>query len=152
MPRPVTAQKSRRNRDIAAIHAAAKQLGMDDGAYRDMLFVVTRQRSCAALDFTGLQRVRDHLGKLGATFGKAQPAKGKNEWAFVFRCTPERQPYLKKLYRLAQALKVGKPYIEGIAKQMLGGDVDTRLEFCAPDLLHKIVQAVEVYKRRQGVA
>lgn len=144
-PRPV---KSRRARDIAAIHAAIKELGMEDAAYRDMLFTVARVRSCKDLDFTGLQRVRDHLGKCGATFGRAK-GKPESEWAFVFRAPADRQPHLKKLYRQAQALKVGKAYIEGIAKRMAGATQP--LEFCDADRLHQIVQAIEVYKRRQGV-
>ncbi len=55
----------RRRRDMAVIHIAKKQLGMDDDTYRDMLWTVGRQRSAKDLDYTGLQRVIEHLKKCG---------------------------------------------------------------------------------------
>jgi phage gp16-like protein len=54
-----------RNRDLATIHIAVKQLGLDDGTYRDMLWTVARVRSAKELDFTGRMRVIAHLKAKG---------------------------------------------------------------------------------------
>jgi phage gp16-like protein len=61
-----------RRRDLAAIHVAKKQLGMDDGTYRDMLWSVARVRSSSDLDFAGRKSVLDHLRKCG--FKSERPA------------------------------------------------------------------------------
>ena len=39
-----------RNPQLAQIHIAKKELGLDDDTYRDVLERVTRQRSSAGLD------------------------------------------------------------------------------------------------------
>ena len=44
---------------------------------------------------------------------------------------------------------MSKRYIEGIAGHMVG--CDTVLEFCDATLLHKVVQALEVYAKRHGI-
>jgi phage gp16-like protein len=44
---------------------------------------------------------------------------------------------------------MSKRYIEGIAEHMLGAD--TVLEFCDATLLHKVVQALEMYCKRHGI-
>ncbi|MGH6622906.1 MAG: gp16 family protein [Burkholderiaceae bacterium] len=54
-----------RRRDLASIHMAKTQLGMDDDHYRDLLFSVTRVRSARELDHTGRQRLLEHFRKLG---------------------------------------------------------------------------------------
>jgi phage gp16-like protein len=54
-----------RRRDLAAIHVAKKQLGLDDDTYRDMLWAVGRVRSAADLDFAGRRRVLEHLQACG---------------------------------------------------------------------------------------
>lgn len=82
MPTPAAANL--RRRDLAAIHAAAAQLGMDtadkspDSAYRTMLRVQGGASSAADLDEAGRQRVLAYLRKLagkgqqGRTFTQAQ--------------------------------------------------------------------------------
>lgn len=56
-------RKSRpaRNIELAKIHIAAQQLGMDDDTYRDMLWSVGRVRSAKDLDLAGRQAVLSHL-------------------------------------------------------------------------------------------
>lgn len=57
---------NRRGRDLARIHIGKAALGMADEEYRAMLHAVARVDSAAKLDYTGLQRVLEHLRKLGA--------------------------------------------------------------------------------------
>lgn len=54
-----------RARQLAAIHIARVDLGMDDDTYRAMLYAVCRQRSAADLDHAGRAAVLDHLRGLG---------------------------------------------------------------------------------------
>lgn len=63
---------SLRQNDLAKIHMAKTDLGLDDDTYRDMLFTVARVRSAADLDFSGRRRVLDHLKSRGW-----RPGRGK---------------------------------------------------------------------------
>lgn len=54
-----------RNRELAMIHIAAQQLGMNDDTYRDMLWSVGRVRSARDLDRPGRDAVLAHLRGCG---------------------------------------------------------------------------------------
>lgn len=64
-----------RKAELAQIHIAAQQLGMDRETYEAMLQAVARVRSAGALDWSGRKRVLDHLRHLGWApgFNKASP-------------------------------------------------------------------------------
>ena len=64
-----------RNNELAMIHIAKQQLGMDDDTYRDMLWTVARVRSSAGLDWQGRKKVLDHLKARGfkVTASKTKP-------------------------------------------------------------------------------
>lgn len=115
----------RRARDIKFIHAAARELGMDRAAYEDMLFSLTRHRSCGDLDFTALQRVKDHLRKCGAGSKRPSSDSGRTgEWAFVDaqpEHTRKQWRYLIVLCRQA-GIERGKQraWAEGIVRHMHG--------------------------------
>lgn len=114
------AAKSPRARDLAAIHATVKQLGMDDDTYRDMLWTVARERSAGDLDFAGRKRVLEHLRAIGGQFQR--PARPQNEWSWIESAPGNNKPRLRYLVVLANKLGIerGKQvrYIEGIAKAM----------------------------------
>lgn len=59
------AVRDARSRDLAKIHLARAQLGMDDDTYRDILWTVGRVRSAAELDFAGRARLLEHFRKCG---------------------------------------------------------------------------------------
>lgn len=61
-----------RKRELAQIHIARQQLGMDEETYRAMLWSIARVKSAKDLDWTGRKRVLDHLKKSGF---KVKPAK-----------------------------------------------------------------------------
>jgi phage gp16-like protein len=127
-----------KRRDLAAIHIAAKQLGMDREVYEAMLFTVARVRSAGDLDWTGRQRVLARLRALGFKPGK--PSKPRpSEWAWVDQASPDRKPLLRKIIMQLKSAGRGKAYAEGIARQMFHVE---RLEFCSPDQLHAIVAAL----------
>ncbi|URX63294.1 regulatory protein GemA [Luteibacter anthropi] len=57
--------RSMRNDQLGKIHIAAKQLGMDDSTYRDMLWSIGRVRSAKDLDLAGREAVLKHLAACG---------------------------------------------------------------------------------------
>jgi len=62
----VSGTSERRRRQLAAIHIAAKQLGLDRETYEAMLWSIARAHSAAELDEAGRMRVLDHLRSRGA--------------------------------------------------------------------------------------
>lgn len=54
-----------RNVELAKIHIACQQLGMDEDSYRAMLMAIGRVQSSADLDVFGRARVLEHLVSLG---------------------------------------------------------------------------------------
>ncbi len=99
----MTARDNTRSRELATIHIAKKQLGLDDETYRDMLWTVARVRSSAALDFAGRKNVLDHLKARGF---KSAPGKRAHEGRPRNIEGSERSPQLKKVEAL---LADGKP-------------------------------------------
>lgn len=57
---------------LAKVHIAKKQLGLDDDAYRAIL-ARFRVESSKDLDMKGLEKLVDHMAKLGAEFTSATP-------------------------------------------------------------------------------
>ena len=125
----------RRQRDIKFIHAAARELGMDRSTYENMLFTLTCKRSCSQLDYTALQRVREHLNKCGAgRTGK------QNEWGFIDGAAADRKPLLRKIYMLCKTMSVGKRYAEGVATLQHG--IERRLEMMSAGELWLVAGAL----------
>lgn len=133
-----------------AIFAACKALGLSAEERHDVQRAVTGKTSLTDMTPAELERLREHLNR--RTKGPAKPA---NEWSFVFKLTADRQPYGKKIFRLAERMGalqtppvpvISKAYLEGISAQMRG--TTQPLEFCDAEQLHKLVQALEVYLKR----
>lgn len=64
-----------RNAELAQIHIARAQLGLDDETYRAILWAVARVRSAKDLDWTGRKRVLEHFKAKG--WKPAAPKKAK---------------------------------------------------------------------------
>lgn len=129
-----------RNRDLAMIHIAKKDLGLDDDTYRDMLWTVARVRSSGELDHAGRANVLIHL--------KARGWKPKHGG---FKA---ESPKNVKISSVALVSKIGalltvldKPwaYADGMAKKMFKVE---KLTWCTPQQLHKMVAALEYAKAR----
>ena len=61
-----------RTAQLAQIHIAKKELGLDDDTYRAVLWACARVKSSADLDYAGRARVLDHFKAKGF---KPKPAK-----------------------------------------------------------------------------
>ena len=137
-----------RRRELAQIHIAKKQLGLDDETYRAMLWTVGRVHSSADLDYAGRRAVLDHLTARG--FKSTAPTLERPKdplWECVNKAAPDRQPMLKKIAMMLKAANRKKEYGDGIAKQMFQIE---RLEFCGSDQLHRIIGALNYYARRRA--
>lgn len=70
-----------RRRELALIHMGAKEVGLDDEAYRDMLRAVAGVDSAGALDARGRQDVIRHLKSCGfrpsPTGSRLRPTEGR---------------------------------------------------------------------------
>jgi len=104
-----------RRRDLATIHMAKKHLGMDDAAYRDILWSVARVRSSSELDQVGRSKLLDHFKACGW-----KPTPKVNEWAFIDKAAPDRRPLLKKICMVCKSVGAGKAYAEGAAQRQTG--------------------------------
>ncbi len=134
-----------------------KGLALDDGTYRAMLANLVGKSSLTDCSVVQLDKVLAHVKRQAGQ--PANPERGSaDEWRFVFGLVPDRQPHARKIYRLAERCGplmkpprrvATKAYMEGIAKQML--QCETAFEFCGVELLHKIVQALEMHCKRHGV-
>ncbi len=133
----MTAAPDTRRRELAQIHIAKKQLGMEDDTYRDMLWSVARVRTAGDLDFTQRKRVLEHMKACGFA-AKGKP-RSRHEWSWVDTAAEDKRPMLKKIIMQLKAAGRAKAYADGMAAKMFHVE---KLEFCAPDQLHKIVSAL----------
>lgn len=106
----------KRRRQLAQIHIAAKQLGLDDDTYRAMLREVAGVTSAGDLTDTGRRRVLDHLRRLG---WHARPTRKR----IAYPGTPhniDREAQLQKIE--AQLADMGLPwsYADAIARRQTG--------------------------------
>ena len=118
MPRPqAVLQGDRRKRDLAAIHAGAKQLNLDEDTRRDLIERVTGYRSAGDLDDAGRTAVLNELRRLGAGKPGARkpgqyPGKPHNFDGLDFE--------IRKIEAQLADMKLPWSYADAIAKRMFG--------------------------------
>lgn len=132
-----------RQRELGKIHLLAKKAGLDDDAYRLMLREVAGVSSSKDLNPLGRGKVLDHLSRITGT---VDPNAGRpNNLA--------ERPLLRKIGALLA--DSGRPWAYVTAKGKKGTSMVQRLagvdalEFATDEGLYKIVQALEVDKRRR---
>ncbi len=139
-----------RRRELAQIHIAKKDLGLDEDTYRAMLWSIGRVKSAGDLNAEGRRQVLDHLKRSGFKARKSPGNSHKNmssDWGWVNNAAPDRQPMLRKIAVMLKSDGREKAYADAIAKQMHGVDL---VEFCKPDQLHKIITALVFDQRRRA--
>jgi phage gp16-like protein len=132
-----------RRTDLGLIHIAKAQLGLDDEAYRDMLWTVARVRSAADLDAAGRAQVIDHLRARGF---RPAPRRGRHPGRPHNIDSEDKGPLMSKIEALLADAQRPWAYATAIARKRFHVD---RLEFCTPDQLRKLVAMLQIDKRRR---
>ena len=131
-----------RNRQLARIHKAKKQLGLDDATYRSLLQRVTGKSSSADMTTEERNAVIAEFARLGF---KEDEQSGRKR-AFAGRPRNVKDvPMLRKVEALLADAKRPWSYAHGLAKRMFSRD---RVEFLRADELHKLVAALQADSNR----
>lgn len=130
----------RRNAQLAKIHIARQQLGMDEDTYRAMLQRIAGVTSAKALTPTGIGRVLEHLRSIGFK-DKNAPRHGRRPNPHI-----SREAQIGKIEALLA--DAGRPwgYADAIAKRVCQVDA---VAFCNGDQLQKIIAALAIDQRRR---
>ena len=135
-----------RKSELAAIHVAKKQLGLDDGTYRAMLWTLERVRSAADLDEAGRRRVIDHLRARGFARKSTPPAPAMDHGRKP-AVPADRQGLIDKIEALLAEGGYPWNYVRSMAKRMFKVD---QLEWATAAQLHSLVAALEYDRRRRS--
>jgi phage gp16-like protein len=127
----------RRRAELAKIHILAKQLGLDDQAYRAVLWAVARADSARDLDSHGRTAV---LEQLQSRLPGGKPSRSYGP--------PDRAPLIRKIHQLLGTRPV--EYAMGILDHMYGRMTPERLEWASVPQLRKVVAALEYDRRRHA--
>lgn len=132
--------------DLAKIHIAKQQLGMDDGTYRAMLRNVAGVASSKALSQAGLAKVMTHLKCLGWQPTARHGVKP--------RMTKARQAQIDKIEALLA--EAGRPWAYLTSHRPGGRSMVQRLakvdklEWASAEGLRSIIAALMVDAERNG--
>ncbi|MCD0281291.1 regulatory protein GemA [Xanthomonas melonis] len=131
-----------RQAQLAKIHLAAKQCGLDDATYRTLLVRVTGKDSAAKMTTDELTLVIAEFARLG--FKDVRRSGQKKVWPGEPKNLSE-VPMLSKVQALLANAKRPWSYAHNTAKQMFKID---RVEFLNQDQLHRLVAALQVDANR----
>lgn len=124
-----------RKSELAQIHVAKSQLGLDDETYRAMLWTVARVKSAADLDWAGRKKVIDHLKAKGFKIKGQQPRQAHKPLALSKTAIES-----KIGWQLGQLGK-GWDYAYGVARRVVPG-MD-KFEFLSAAQLGDVSSALE---------
>lgn len=135
----------RRRKQLAAIHAARRDLGLDEDGYRLMLREVAGAESAKDLDAAGRRKVLDHLRRVG---WERKPRRRVAEHPG----TPhniDREQMLQKIE--AQLTDMGLPwsYADAIARQQTG--IERVAWLRKRDDLTGVIGALHVEQEKRGL-
>jgi phage gp16-like protein len=136
--------RDHRNRELAQIHIAKKQLALTDEDYRAMLWAKGRVHTAKDLDYAGRKAVIDHLVACGF---KIEKNKGRAKGRPHNIDSARRGPQLKKIEALLT--DAGRPwaYVNGMAARMFHVE---RIELCHEGQLQSLIAALTYDKQRRA--
>lgn len=127
------------------IKMAQKQLGLDDGTYRDILKRVTGKDSTTKMSLIEREKIINEFKKLGWKPSAAAKSKhGKKPKVSTDK--PSRQAVMDKIEAILTDMGLHWNYAHSIARGMHKKE---KLEFCTDEELHKVMQGLAVYQNRQ---
>lgn len=130
-----------------AVHAACRQLGMDDDARRDFMHAHAGVRSTNDLDLHGCQRVLDAARKVGATRPAPEKYIGRHP-GYPETCRRGCGALLEKVEALLADMKLPWAYATATLRQM---HKNMRLEWATARQLHDLVAALSVEQKKRHV-
>jgi phage gp16-like protein len=132
-----------RRRELAQIHIAKQQLGMDDDTYRSVLWTVARVKSSADLDWAGRKRVLDYLKKCG--FKPLPPKRaGERELDDSAQAKMVRGMWLE-LHEAGVVKDPSERALNRWVKRMTGVDA---LRWLAPAQMNVVIEALKKWNDR----
>ncbi len=138
---------NRRRRELAAIHVGRQKLGLDDAAYRDLLWSAAGVRSAADLDDVGRQAVIERMRKLG--FERAPGASREAPQGRKPSVPVDRLAMINKVEALLSARQLPWGYASSIAKRMFKVE---QLEWLTAAQLHTLIGVLEIDRQRRAAA
>lgn len=129
-----------RRKDLARIHLAKKEVGLDDDAYRELLKGTTGKTSAADLTNRGRWQVLQALAKLGAK-AAAEPFPGRPA-----RPRPDKAGLIEKIEAQLADAKRPWAYAHAMAQRMFRVD---QIQWCDADQLRRIVAALAYDAKRR---
>ena len=139
-----------------AVHAAARQLGMDESARRDMLEHVAGVRSTSSLTMDKAQAVLDHLRKVGAV-RPGKPPRNVGEHPGNPRTTRRNGALVSKIEAQLADMGLAWEYARQILRRVSGGwQQEGQLgkeafEFATPDDLRKVIAALAYEQEKRAL-
>lgn len=134
-------QQEARRRDLAMIHLAKKQLGLDDATYRAILMEVVGVESAGELDSRGRQRLIVHLKEKGFISKRGKPHRGQPRdmrGESTGRMLRKIEHLLSEIARL-EGRYMPWCYATAILKRQYGIE---RLEWAKPEHLKGVIAAL----------
>jgi phage gp16-like protein len=125
--------------ELAKIHIAKQQLGLDDEVYKQMLWTVARVESSADLDTHGRRKVIEHLKSRGFIDNKKRKYLGRPH-------NTDTNAQIQKIEAMLADGKLPWSYADSMAKHMFKVD---RVTFCNAEQLQKLIAAL-IYQRNRG--
>lgn len=159
------AQKSqtapdRRRRQLAAVHAAKRDLGLDDDTYRDLLERLTGARSAAELGPESLDAVLDHFAAQGWRGGKGREGRRRppiavDQARLAAHKAAGAGPQEALILALWDALAEAGAFDTGMHARLdtfmkrLGGDCAVaHPRFLTPAAAQKVIEGLRAWLRR----
>jgi phage gp16-like protein len=121
-----------RNNQLAMIHIAKKELGLDDDTYRGVLRLISNGRtdSSRELDYGERKKLLEHFEGRGWKNTKTATPKAAKK---------TNQDMIRKVGALLADMKLPWSYADGIAKRMFGRD---RVQWCEAEELRAVIAAL----------
>ena len=131
-----------RAKDLARIHLAKKELGLEDDAYRDLLKGLTGKASAADLTAQERWHVLKEMERLGAK--STQPRRFPGRPAIV---RADKVALIGKIEAFLAEARRPWSYVNAIAWRMFKRNL---VQDCEPDELRQIVAALNYDARRNN--
>lgn len=133
-----------RKRELAKIHVAKKQLGINEEVYRQMLQEIAGVVSARDLDDEGRRAVIEHLVSRGFKLKRGKkPYPGTPNNLFA----TDRGLQLRKVEAILSENRKSWTYADAIAKRMFGVE---RVGWCHSEQLQGIITALEKMDTKNG--